>query len=389
MMNYKLTEQNKTEIVQLLSRLVRIPSVNNGENQQGIPEQQIAEFISEFLQKLGMEVEWFRMKNGRPNVLGRWPENRGKKIQVLTAHMDTVNIDGMTVDPFEAKIDSGKMYGRGTCDTKGSLAVYLWVVQHLSDTLRNKDRDVQFLATCDEENGCIGSTWLAEHKLIQADEVIVGEPTNARIAIAHRGSIVLEISTQGISAHSSVPERGDNAIYQMSEIIHCLQTQWLPKLAEPSYPILGKACASVTMVQGGIRFNVIPESCKITVDVRTLPTHTPETIVQEIDRILSPLRDPKKVNYRVSCPYNQPAVYTDPECAFVRQLLASQKEVSGDGNPIGVAYFADSSQFARLGAKCVLLGPGDIRQAHNATEYVEIDQLFTTAMILNHFFAQD
>jgi len=122
-MNTMLTDPDKAELLGLVTKLVGIPSVNTCEKPKGIPEQEIAEFISEYLQGMGMEIDWLRMDNGRPNVVGRWPGGRKGKTLVLTAHMDTVNIEGMTIDPFKVKIEDGKMYGRGTCDTKGAVAV--------------------------------------------------------------------------------------------------------------------------------------------------------------------------------------------------------------------------------------------------------------------------
>ncbi|MFA5865272.1 MAG: M20 family metallopeptidase [Phycisphaerae bacterium] len=381
-----LIEQNKTELLSLLKMLISIPSVNTGENQQGIPEQAIAEFVGGYLKDIGMEVEWLRMPNGRPNVLGRWPGSKNKKVLILTAHMDTVNVEGMTSDPFAGKMHGGRIYGRGACDTKGSLAVYLWVLRAIADHRDMLDMDVQFLATCDEENGCVGSTWLTENNLIKADRVIVGEPTNCEIAIAHRGSIVLEFYTTGVSAHASVPERGDNAVYQMSDLINCLRKEWLAKIAQGAHPVLGNACASVTMIQGGLRYNIIPDQCKIVVDMRILPGQEPEAILQELEGILCPLRQTDKVNYRICCQSHQPALYTDPEIPFVKKLLQAGREVTGKAEPVGVPYFADSSQFARLGAECVLLGPGDIAQAHGACEFLELEQLYQSAEILLRFF---
>ncbi len=381
----QLMEKDKAELLELLKDLIRIPSVNTGEGQAGVPEQEVAEFIEGFLKELGMEAQWLRMENGRPNVLGRWPENRGKKILILTAHMDTVNVEGMT-DPFEPRIEDGKIFGRGACDTKGSLAAYLWVLRKIAEDHEGFDRNIQFLGTCDEENGCVGSTWLADRQLVRADEVIVGEPTNSEIAIAHRGSIVLEFYTTGISAHSSVPERGDNAIYQMTDLIQALRKEWLAKISRHTHPILGKSTAAVTMVEGGIRFNVVPETCKAIADVRTLPEQTPEGVIGELEEILSPLRREKKVNYRIRTQYYQPALYTDPEVKLVKELIIAREAVSGKSLPIGLPYFADSSQFARSGAHCVLLGPGDIAQAHSANEYLELEQLYQSAEILMKFF---
>lgn len=381
-MKESLSQDDKSELIDLLKKLVAIPSVNAGECTGGVPEEAVGVFIAGFLENLGMEVQYLRLPNGRPNILGRWPGGGGRKKLDLSAHMDTVNVEGMTIEPFFPKVESGRLFGRGACDTKGSIAVYLWLLKKLAPRRESLAYDVGFLATCDEENGCRGSTWLAENKRIEADYVIVGEPTGSQIAVAHRGSIVLEIETRGISAHGSVPDKGDNAIYRMVDVVQRIREEWLPALREPVHPVLGRSSAAVTLISGGVRYNIIPDACRITIDLRVLPGLTVESAVGDLNRLLSRLPG---VRADIRCTCNQPPLCTDPASPFVQRLLAARAEVVGTAAPIGLPYFADSSQFARAGAECVLVGPGDIAHAHGAAEFVELDQLFQSAQILHRF----
>jgi acetylornithine deacetylase/succinyl-diaminopimelate desuccinylase-like protein len=175
----------------------------------------------------------------------------------------------------------------------------------------------------------------------------------------------------------------------MAELIQVLREQWLPRVFQHMHPLLGKSVAAVTMVEGGVRFNVVPETCRAVADVRTLPEQTPQEVIGELEEILSPLRQEKKVNCHVQMQYHQPALYTDPGVGLVKELIRAREEISGKSLPIGLPYFADSSQFARSGAHCVLLGPGDIAQAHSANEYLALDQLYQAAEILLGFFRHE
>ncbi len=382
-MENRLNETQKTELLKLLETLVGIPSVNTGLNQGGVPEAGVAEFISDYLRQIGMTIEILRMPDGRPNIWARWPAKNQKPSLVLSAHMDTVNIDGMTIDPFKIKMEDGKVYGRGTCDTKGSLAVYLWTLRQIADRHDAFDRDIQFLATCNEENGCVGSQWLANRKFA-ADEMIVGEPTNCEVAVAHRGELVIEIQTRGLSTHASVPEKGRNAIYAMSDFIQHIHRNWLGKLATNTHPLLGSATAAITIIHGGFRYNIVPDQCRATMDVRFVPGQKSQDIMADLRAIIESLQ----IDADIELAEDKPALSTNPDLPFVQNLLQACNKVTGKAKPTGVPYLADSSQFAKNGIKCVLFGPGDIAHAHSKDEFLELEQLYNAANILLHFFSR-
>lgn len=382
-----LDSRNKKELLDLLKQIVAIPSVNLQDNGNRIPEKEISLFIVDYLRKIGMKCQVLTMDNGRPNVWGYWPESGEKKKPslVLSAHMDTVNIDGMTVDPFNAVEIDGKLYGRGTCDTKGSLAVYLWTLARIAERRESLDRDVQFLATCDEENGCVGSTWLAK-QCFTAEEILIGEPTQNRVAVAHRGAMVLDYRTLGVSTHASVPEKGDNALYQMCDLIDALRREWIPKHTAARHPLLGSGTAVVTMIESGHRYNIIPDRCEATMDIRYLPEQSGQGIVKEIEDLIAGLKISKGVKAELHCADDKAPLWTDPELPFVKKLLTACGEVTGQGEPIGLPFMTDASPLTANGAKCVVFGPGDIAHAHSTDEYLEVEELYQAAEILLRFF---
>ena len=380
-MNKTLSQKDKNEILELLIKLIQIPSVNTLKHGE-IPEAKIAKFIMKYLQNIGIICENLATNENRPNIIGRWEgnsQNSDKPLLTLNAHMDTVNVEGMTIDPFKAEIIDNKIYGRGACDTKASLAIFLWLMKKISNISdKNKlTRRIEFLATSDEENYCGGSRYLVENGY-KADEMIIGEPTNCQIAIAHRGLMIIKLIAKGACAHASVPDNGENAIYKIVDAISKLRANWIPKLAREKHKILGHTTSAVTIISGGQRVNIIPDSSYALLDTRILPNQNPNQIIDSLKQTIGDLCE-------IECLTNQPALQTDENIPFVKQLLSICKSVTGEGTPIGLPYLTDACQFAQTGAKCVIFGPGKIEQAHSADEYLEIEQLYKSADILLKF----
>ncbi len=376
-MSKKISNQDKKEILEILAELIRIPSVNTG-NPKDNPEAEIAKFIIQYIENIGMQCENIATNTGRPNIIGRWRDNpNNKPTLTLNAHMDTVNVDGMTIDPFNPEIKNGRIYGRGSCDTKGSLAVFLWAIKRLSNMREELYRHLEFLATCDEENHCSGSCELV-NKGYKADEMIIGEPTNCQIATAHRGLMIIKLRAKGVSVHASVPHAGDNAIYKISRAIELLRNEWIKKLEANNHQLLGKATSAVTLISGGQRVNIIPDKCEALLDTRILPNQNPNEIIDSLQHITNDLCD-------VRCEITQPALETSEQLPFVQRLLRTCKAITGKGKPTGLSFLTDACQFARSGAKCIVFGPGSIEQAHSANEYVETEQLYQAAEILLNF----
>lgn len=356
---------------QLLAELIAIPSVNSAFLPARHPhagEGRVAEYLAVLGAKAGLDIEFQRVIPGRPNVLIRFqPQGKVRRTILLAPHLDTVNVvSDAQLKPVKR---GGKIYGRGACDTKGSVAV---MFQALCDLVASKQRpaetEIIFVGLVDEENGQSGSRYLAEKKF-KADLAIVGEPTRNAIATAHKGSVWLEVETHGRAAHGSTPWHGDNAAHAMARVVDALQTDYAAQLKKQKHPLLGYGTVSVGTIHGGTQPNIVPDHCVIGVDRRTLPGESEAWTRQALGAFLKA----RGLNAKVSnvklkpCP----ALETNPELPLVKQFLQS----AGQKRATGLHYFCDAAVLAGGGIPSVVFGPGEIAQAHTADEWVEISQL--------------
>ncbi len=217
-----------------------------------------------------------------------------------------------------------------------------------------------------EEAGNEGAHALAASGF-QADFAIVGEPTGCDVVHAHKGATWLQLTTRGRAAHGAHPERGDNAIYKMVDVIRCVRDELIAEFAAEPDPILGPATANLGIVRGGSKINIVPELCAAELDLRTIPAQRRPEFVAEITARL-----------RRACPdlgveliRAAPPLFTAPDHPLVRALVAA-----GNGRATGASYFTDGSVLAEeAGIPSVAAGPGDIAQAHTADEFIDADEL--------------
>jgi len=359
-----------TETEKLLCDLIALPSVNPAFLEAGDPnggEPRVAEFLAEKARRMGLGVEFKKALRQRSNLLIRMvPKNKARQRILLAPHLDTVN---GTPSQFVPRRRNGRIYGRGACDTKGSVAAMVCALSELAKQGQRPDAtEIVFAGLVDEENNQSGSRALAGSGF-KADLAIVGEPTRLQVVTAHKGSLWLRFETKGKSAHGARPELGRNAVHEMSRIVDLLQTDYATSLRRKSHPLLGRPTVSVGMISGGTQPNIVPDQCAILVDRRTLPGETEEGVRREIFKML------KQQGLRAECSDNKLApcrpLETNPKLPLVAQLF---REV-GQRKPTGVHYFSDAAVLAEGGIPSVVFGPGDIAQAHTIDEWVELAQL--------------
>ncbi len=369
-----------TKAEKLLRELIALPSVNPAFLPAGDPragERKVAEFLAVTAAHAGLEVAFRPVVPGRSNVLARLsPTGKAKKRVLLAPHMDTVvATDGQ----FKPRTSNGRLYGRGACDTKGSVAAMLTALCELAKSPnRPAETEILFVGLIDEENAQAGSRALAKERL-QADLAIVGEPTRLQVVTAHKGSLWLGIETRGKSAHGSRPELGRNAVLEMAKIVTLLETKYAARLTRKTHPLLGRASVSVGTISGGTQANIVPDHCVISVDRRTLPGETQAGVWREIKSLLSEanLKAELADEKQVPCV----ALETDPDLPLVAQFL----RCVGQRRPVGVNYFCDAAVLAGAGIPSVAFGPGDIAQAHTADEWISLDSLERGRALLLNF----
>ena len=186
----------------------------------------------------------------------------------------------------EATGHSGRVYGRGACDTKGSLAAMLYAFKMLSQRPEWLSCNPIFMASVDEEVKAQGIRAYAQTQP-KLDGAVVGEPTNLVPVIVHKGCVRWRVRTIGKAAHTSRPHEGNNAIYQMVEFINQLRSQIEKELPLKAHPMAGAPTLTVGVIHGGIQVNIVPDSCTIEIDRRTVPGEDPEHILAEADALMA------------------------------------------------------------------------------------------------------
>jgi acetylornithine deacetylase/succinyl-diaminopimelate desuccinylase-like protein len=348
-----------SEVAELTSRLVRIPSVNPdgdpGTDQVG--EARIADFLGEFLTGLGAEVSLREVFPGRPNVVARFPADRpGKPRLLLAPHTDTVSVAGMTIDPFGGEILDGKVRGRGTTDTKGPMAAMLHALSTCSNKLPSLSHEIWFAGLMGEETGLHGSRALAASD--HFDFVIAGEPTDLKTVATHKGSTRWVLKTTGRAVHSSTPDEGENAIDAAIDALTWLKARFAD-IARP-HPTLGPPTLSVGIFRGGSKINIVPDQCHVEIDMRTTPDFP-------ADELAASFQD-QWPHIRLEID-GAPSLDTDLSHPLIQKLNAL------GAPPATAPWFCDAASFAAQGTPAIALGPGSIKQAHVADEWISIAAL--------------
>lgn len=359
------------DVTELLAELVAIPSVNPAFLPARHPhagEGDVAEFLAGRSRRARLDVEFQPILPGRRNVLARLrPGGKVRQTILLAPHLDTVNVvNDAQLKPVKR---NGRIYGRGACDTKGSVAV---MFQALCDLAAMKSRpretEIIFVGLVDEEQGQEGSRYLAR-KRFHADLAVVGEPTRLALATAHKGSVWLNVETRGRSAHGATPWCGRNAVLEMARVVEALETDYAAQLARKKHPLLGAGTVSVGTIRGGTQTNIVPDHCIIGVDRRTLPGESERATRLAMSAFLKSRGLQAKVSNVKLKPC--PALETKTNLPLVQQFLGTLRQKRA----VGLHYFCDAAVLAGGGIPSVVFGPGDIGQAHTADEWIAISQL--------------
>jgi len=382
-----------SDTIRMLCELIEIPSVNPQLASPSEPktgEVLLSEYIAQKLEAVGISVIRQPVVDGRENIIALVEGRSGSETIMLCAHMDTVSGEGMRL-PFTPIVKEGKVYGRGACDTKASIAAMLTSIMKSTTTGRIK-KTVVFAATVDEEYTATGAVvlrdWLKEQKFGLPNLCIVGEPTELKVATAHKGFIRFHIRTFGKSAHSSQPHMGINAIYRMAKLIPLIEKYSNEVLANLRHPTLGAPTISANVIKGGHAPNVIPDVCEIFVDYRTLPSQDPMDAWKKLKEYIMASPD---IDFQVE--FEQPEIIDSgmetPDVPSVATLIKLVKEVLGEAQRVGVPYSTDASKFASIGIPSVVFGPGSIAQAHSSEEFVEVEQVEAYASIIERLIGDE
>lgn len=370
-----------SETARLLADLVRLPSVNP--MGRDLPaeialEHRVTAYLESYLRGLDVPVERYEAAPGRANLVARLERGAAKTL-LLEVHQDTVPVDAMTVEPFGAKVENGRLYGRGACDVKGGMAAMLHAFTRL---VREKPASANVILACtvDEEHTSMGVRELARRG-IHADLAIVAEPTRLNIVHAHKGVARWYIQAPGRSCHSSRPEQGINAIYRMGRLLGGIERFADSLSKQKTDPLLGTATLSVGRIDGGTSVNTVPDRCRIDIDRRLLPGEDPAAAPEELNAFLrgAGLDFP----WDTSALYvHMPALSPINSTGAIEQLGQMIRPVKPDFTVHPVPFGTDAPWIAGLGIPTVIFGPGDIAQAHTCDEWIDLAEIDQAADIL-------
>lgn len=343
----------------------------------------LIETIADYLDKLGFALRLTKSPHEpKANLLASLLVADADSGMVLSGHTDTVPVVDQHWDtnPYQAKVIDDKVFGRGACDMKGFLAVLLAIAPQL--TKSSLKQSLHFAFSFNEEIGCDGAPLLIQDMQtlgMRATACIVGEPTNMQPVIAHKGIQSFQCDFHGKAAHSSLTSAGCNAIYYASDFVQYirdyaqqLQLQKLDNDFDIPYTTM-----SLNQIQGGSANNVIPGHCEVNFEFRNLPQDDPQVIENNIRKFIGQQLIPKiqkehgEANIHLQKLASIPAFSTLENNAFYRQV----QQILGVTEIHKVGFATEAGLFQQAGLATIVCGPGSIKQAHGANEYVTIEQL--------------
>ncbi len=343
-----------SDVVELLKGLVEIDSINPDLIPGAAGEAEIARFVAEWSARAGLEAVVEEAAPGRPNVIATARGSGGGRSLLLNAHMDTVGVETMDT-PFDARVEDGRLYGRGSYDMKGSLAAILVVAAKAER--RGLRGDVVVAAVADEEVASIGTEALVASGR-GFDAAVVAEPTELDVAIAHKGFVGFEIETRGRAAHGSRPDLGEDAIARMGPVLTGLDALASRLVENASHPLLGTGSVHASLIEGGQEFSSYPERCLLTGERRTLPNESIEDVEGELHQIAADWK------HRV-------VMSREPfEVAEEEEIVRLVHGHAGTAT-IGVPFWTDAALISAAGVPTVVFGPHG-EGAHAAVEWVDL-----------------
>ncbi len=370
--------------IDLLRQLVQIESVNPSLAPGASGEAEIARFVATILDEAGIEVEFQTAAPHRPNVIGRVSGSGDGKNLILNAHLDTVTVEGME-DPFSGRIADGKLFGRGAWDTKGGLAAGLEALLAVHDAQVPLAGDLIVVGAADEEYASLGTQALLRE--VYADGCIILEPSSLAVCVAHGGFAWIEVETQGVTAHGSLPDKGVDAITKMGRVLRDLERMGhgihREKVFEP--PLGGESMhpsLHASLIEGGREWSSYPDRCLLRLERRMIPTETVEEVEAELDGILSRLaaEDPQfKARWRMTMARQPWQAGEGPllealEAACADELGAPPQRATG-------LIWTDAALMQEAGIPTVIIGPKG-QGKHALVEFVDTDSVVACARIL-------
>ena len=361
----------------MIRRLVAMDTTSRNSNLE------IIKFIGDYLAKLGVESRLVHDETGRKANLYATLGPTDKPGIALSGHTDVVPVDGQewSSDPWTIAERGKRLFGRGTADMKGFLGVVLTKVPEM---LRRKpSTPIHLIFSYDEEVGCVGVRRLLDmfrHMPIRPRACIIGEPTEMKVIVGHKGKMSQRCHVRGKECHSSLAPQGVNAVEYAAEVITYLKG--MARRVAKDGPFdenfdVAHSTVHTGTVHGGTALNIVPKDCSFEFEFRYVPGVKPEALLAEVqafaeDKLLPGMR---AIDPDAGFSWEPLSSFPGLDTPVDSEIVAFVKSLTGANSVSKVAFGTEAGLFQEVGIPTVICGPGNIAQAHKPDEYVEIEQI--------------
>lgn len=356
-------------IKEILADLVRIDSVSSRSNVE------IVEYLERRCEALGLITRRlpYTSEPEKINLIALTHDVNEVEL-ALVGHTDTVPYDPNWSEATHLTERDGKLFGRGSCDTKAFIAAALTALENVKP-----NKPLALIFTADEEIGLLGAKKLAQSKPLKIRYSIVGEPTSLKPIRAGKGYSLAEVIVKGREAHSAYPALGASAVLRAARLINHLEAI-ATKLRDDQHPAFDPpyTTLNVGLIHGGSAKNVLAGECRFTLEWRPIPTQPSDHL---LDLFRAAIEEEIKADPDFQCEVDanrqDTGFETSPDSPLIKLLEHASGNESGS-----VAFGTEAAQMMLLGCESVVIGPGDIREAHRTGEFVPVDELERCAGVL-------
>lgn len=360
---------DRIDPIALTQALVRANTVNPP-GHEDLCTTQLADLLSD----AGFACRLVEFAPRRSSLVARIGGAPGRLPLCFTGHVDVVPLGHAPWqhDPFGAEIVDGRLYGRGSSDMKSGVAAFVAAAIDLAGSLR-EGPGLSLIITAGEETGCEGAAHMVgldEAKLLigTAGALVVGEPTGNQPLLGHKGAFWLSASARGTTAHGSMPERGDNAVYKIARAALALENF---SFEGGPHPLMGQPTLNVGTVRGGLNINSVPDAAELGIDIRSVAGQDHRQLLQCLCHTLGP-------HIQLRTLLDVESVFTEAGDPWMRRVFSLCQARSGQAPQAQtVSYFTDAALLrGPLGLPpTVILGPGEAAMAHQTDEYCRVDRI--------------
>lgn len=371
------------KLLSMLERIIALPSVSSTDPRVDSSNKAVIDELAGWLKPMGFDVEIMAIPGEveKYNLLATLGSGPGGL--VLAGHTDTVPYDeGLwQQNPFKLTEQDNKFFGLGTSDMKGFFPIAIEAAKKFIDT--PLQQPLMILATADEETSMSGARALADIGKPKARYAIIGEPTGMKPVRMHKGITMEAVRIQGKSGHSSDPSLGNNALEAMHDVITVimawrqqLQQKYHNPLFEVPVPSLNLGC-----IHGGDNPNRICGHCDLQFDIRPLPGMNLDDLRHELKHLLLPVSEQHDIEIILESLFPGIPAF---ETAANAELVKIAEKLTGH-TASAVAFGTEAPFLTQLGAQTLVLGPGDIEQAHRPDEYLALERINPSVDLLTNF----